>query len=111
MELFRSEHKKLWRKTSVRVLVVLCFAYLVIFGGVLSYQWFEFGSTNDVTSAFGNNFDGWTEIRASQAQAARYGGLLTDESFQQMVSDLQQYDAAGMENGLGRSGTGGSTPS
>ena len=103
MELFRSEHKKLWRKTSVRVLVVLCFAYLVIFGGVLSYQWFEFGSTNDVTSAFGNNFDGWTEIRASQAQAARYGGLLTDESFQQMVSDLQQYDAAGMENGLGRS--------
>ena len=103
MELFRLEHKKLWRKTSVRVSVLLCFAYLVIFGGVLSYQWFEFGSTNDVTSAFGNNFDGWTEIRAGQAQAARYGGFLTDESFQQMVSDLQQYDAAGMESELGRS--------
>ena len=103
MELFRLEHKKLWRKTSVRVCVLLCFAYVVLFGGFLSYQWFEFGSSNDVTSAFGNRFDGWTEIRASQAQAARYGGLLTDESFQQMVSDLQQYDAAGMESGLGRS--------
>ena len=103
MELFRSEHKKLWRKASVRISVLLCFAYLVIFGGVLSYQWFEFGSSNDVTSAFGNNFDGWAEIRASQAQAARYGGLLTDETFRQMVSDLQQYDAAGMENELERS--------
>ena len=103
MELFRSEHKKLWRRTSVRVCVLLCFAYLVIFGDVLSYQWFEFGSANDVTSAFGSHFDGWTEIRAGQAQAARYGGLLTDESFRRMVSDLQRYDAEGMESGLGRS--------
>ena len=52
MELFRLEHKKLWRKTSVRVCVLLCFAYVVLFGGFLSYQWFEFGSSNDVTSAF-----------------------------------------------------------
>lgn len=103
MELFRLEHKKLWRRTSVRVSVMLCFIYVVIFCGALNYQWFGLGSEGDATSAFGNHFDGWTEIRASQAQAAQYGGLLTDESFQRMVSDLQRYDAAGMESGLGRS--------
>ncbi len=103
MGLFALEHKKLWRKTSVRVSVGLCFIYVVIFGGALNYQWFGLGSEGDATSAFGNRFDGRTEIRASQAQAARYGGLLTDEAFQQMVSDLQQYDAAGVESLLGRS--------
>ncbi len=103
MELFRLEHRKLWRKASVRVSVLLCFIYVVIFCGALNYQWFGFGSEGNATSAFGNRFDGWTEIRASQAQAARYGGLLTDESLRQMVSDLQQYDAAGMESELRRS--------
>ncbi len=96
MELFRLEHKKLWRKASVRVCVLLCFAYVVIFGGVLSYQWFEFGSTNDVTSAFGNNFDGPAMIRSYQAQAASYGEYLTDEVLQQMVRDIQADNARGV---------------
>lgn len=89
MELFRVEHKKLWRKTSVRVCVLLCFAYVVGFCGFLSYQWFEFGSSNDVTSAFGNNFDGHAMIRSYQAHADSYGPYLTDGSFQQMVRDIQ----------------------
>ena len=102
MELFRLEHKKLWRKTSVRLSVLLCFVYIVVFAGFLSFQWFDFGSSNDVTSAFGNNFDGYAVIRASQAQAERYGGYLTDETVRQMVRDLQRYDAAGMSDELGR---------
>ena len=57
MELFWLEHKKLWRKRIVKICVLLCFVYIVIFGSVLSFQWFSFGSSDDYTSAFGNNFD------------------------------------------------------
>ena len=103
MELFILEHKKLWRRTGTRLSVLLCFVYIVVFCGALSYQWFQFGSDGDVTSAFGNHFDGWSQIRASQAQAASYGGVLTDETFRQMVGDVQRYNAAGMEDELGRS--------
>ena len=103
MELFALEHKKLWRRTGTRLCVALCFVYMVIFCGVLNYQWFGFGSEADATSAFGNYFDGWSQIRASQARAARYGGVLTDETFQRMVADLQRDDAAGLESELGRS--------
>ncbi len=96
MGLFALEHKKLWRKTSVRVSVLLCFVYMVVFCGALSYQWFEFGSSNDVTSAFGNNFDGYAMIRSYQASADGYGGYLTDESFQRMVRDIQADDDKGI---------------
>ena len=58
MELFWLEHKKLWRKKIVKICVLLCFVYCVIFGSILSFQWFCFGSSDDYTSAFGNNFDG-----------------------------------------------------
>ena len=92
MELFILEHKKLWRKTSVRVSVLLCFAYVVIFGGFLTYQWFEFGSSPDLVS---HSFDGYSLIRSQQEQAASYGGVLTDEAFQQMVADYQAADASG----------------
>lgn len=63
MELLKLEHKKLWRRKSVQIGVLLCFLYIVIFGGLLSYQWFQFGSPEDFTSSFGNNFDGYTNIR------------------------------------------------
>ena len=96
MELFRLEHRKLWRKASVRVCVLLCFVYVVVFGSVLSYQWFEFGSADDVTSAFGNNFDGYAMIRAYQARADSYGAYLTDESLQRMVRDIQADNARGI---------------
>ena len=89
MGLFALEHKKLWRRAGTRVSAALCFVYMVVFCGVLSYQWFEFGSTDDVTSAFGNNFDGYAMIRSYQADTEGYGGFLTDESFQQMVRDIQ----------------------
>ena len=54
MELFKYEHRKLWRRKSVQIGVLLCFLYIVIFGGLLSYQWFTFGSQDDFTSSFGN---------------------------------------------------------
>ena len=38
MELFLLEHKKLWRKTSTKISVFLCFLYLVVFGSILSFQ-------------------------------------------------------------------------
>ena len=100
MELFWLEHKKLWRKKIVKICVLLCFVYYVIFGSILSFQWFGFGSSGDYTSAFGNNFDGYTVIKDSQGYALSFGGELTDETLQQIVSDYQQMEADGMEEEL-----------
>lgn len=100
MELFLLEHKKLWRKTSTRISVFLCFIYVVIFGSVLSFQWFSLGSRNDYTSAFGNNFDGYNVIRDSQEYSLAFGEELTDESLQQLVRDYQRIEAAGPEKEL-----------
>lgn len=100
MELFWLEHKKLWRKRMVKLCVLLCFVYIVIIGNILIFQWFGFGSPDDHTSAFGNNFDGYTTIRDSQEYALSFGGQLTDKTFQQLVRDYQQMEAAGMEEQL-----------
>lgn len=97
MDLFLLEHKKLWRKKLTKISVLLCFVYVVIFGGILSFQWFSFGSSGDHTSAFGNNFDGYTVIKGSQEYARSFGGELTDETLQQLVRDYQRMEAAGME--------------
>lgn len=90
MELFKYEHRKLWRRKSVQIGVLLCFAYLVIFGGLFSYQWFTFGSKDDFTSSFGNNFDGYSNIRQKQEYAKQWEGDLTDETLQAMVKDYQE---------------------
>ena len=100
MELFLLEHKKLWRKKSVKISVLLCFVYTVIFGSILSFQWFSFGSSDDYTSAFGNNFDGYEVIRSSQEYSLMVGGELTDESLQQLVRDYQSMDTVGLEDDL-----------
>ena len=99
-ELFLLEHKKLWRKKSIKISVLLCFVYTVIFGSILSFQWFGFGSSDDYTSAFGNNFDGYEVIRNSQEYSLMFGGELTDESLQQLVRDYQSMDATGLEDDL-----------
>lgn len=93
MELLKLEHRKLWRRKSVQLSVLLCTLYLVVFGGLLSYQWFTFGSMDDYTSAFGNNFDGYSYIREKQAYAKQWEGDLTDETLQAMVSDYQKLRA------------------
>ncbi len=100
MELFLLEHKKLWRKQMVKISVLLCFVYIVIFGGILSFQWFSFGSSDDYTSAFGNNFDGYGMIRKSQEYALTFGGKLADETLQQIVRDYQRMETAGMDEEL-----------
>ena len=100
MELFLLEHKKLWRKTSTKISVFLCFLYLVVFGSILSFQWFSFGSSDDYTSAFGNNFDGYEMIRKSQEYSLMFGGELTDQSLQKMVGDYQDIGAAGVDREL-----------
>ena len=100
MELFWMEHRKLWRRGSVKISVFLCFVYVVIFGNILSYQWFGFGSTDDHTSAFGNNFDGYSVIRDSQEYSLSFGRELTDETLQQLVLDYQRKYAAGLDKEL-----------
>lgn len=90
MELFRLEHKKLWRKTSTRICVLLCFFYCVIIGSFMIYQWITFGSRNDYVE--GRNFDGYKNIRKCQADARKYNEL-TDESLQQWVRDFQGLSA------------------
>ena len=100
MGLFWLEHKKLWRKRIVKVCVLLCFIYIVIFGSILSFQWFGFGSSDDYTSAFGNNFDGYGMIRNSQEYALSMGEELTDETLQTLVRDYQRMEAAGLDKEL-----------
>lgn len=90
MELVKYEHRKLWRRKSVQIGVFLCFLYSIIFGGLLSYQWFGFGSQDDFTSSFGNNFDGYSNIRKKQEYAKQWEGNLTDETLQAMVRDYQK---------------------
>lgn len=87
MELFRLEHKKLWRKKSTRICVLLCFVYCVVFGTFLAYQWFSFGSRRD--NEGGRNFDGYENIRNCQAYFSKYGEL-TDETLQEWVRDYQR---------------------
>ena len=99
MELFLLEHKKLWRKRSVKISVVICFIYIVVFGSILSFQWFSFGSSDDYTSAFGNNFDGYSAIRNRQEYAGAVEKL-TDTTLQQLVRDYQRMEAADMETEL-----------
>lgn len=100
MGLFLLEHKKLWRKNSVKISVLLCVVYVIVFGSILSFQWFSFGSSDDYTSAFGNNFDGNKVIKESQEYSREFGGILTDGSLQQLVKDYQRMEKAGMEKDL-----------
>lgn len=100
MELFLLEHKKLWRKMSARLSVLLCFIYVVIFGSILSFQWFSFGSSDDYTSAFGNNLDGYERIRDRQEHSLKFGGELTDESLQSLVRNYQEIGATGIDREL-----------
>lgn len=97
MDLIRLEHKKLWRRTSVKISVFLCFLYVVIIGNLLCYQWFTFGSSDSYSysGSFGNNFDGYSMIKESQEYSRSFGGELTDESLQEMVRRYQAiYPAA-----------------
>lgn len=97
MELFWLEHKKLWRKGSVKISVLLCFSYMVIFGCILSFQWFSFGSWDGYTTAFGNHFDGYSVIKDSQEHALSFEGDLTDETLQRLVRDYQRMIADGRD--------------
>lgn len=99
MELFLWEHKRLWRRKTTQISVFLCMVYLVVFGCILSYQWFTFGSSAGYDS-FSNRFDGYAHIRAMQRHARKFGGELTDESLQEMVRDYQRASAAGDDQAL-----------
>lgn len=70
--------------------VLLCFIYVIVFGGFLSYQWFQFGTSGDLTSSFGNRFDGYESIRSRMDHASQWEGELTDEKIQEMVKDYQE---------------------
>lgn len=91
MELIKLEHKKLWRRTSVKISVLLCFIYIVVFACILSFQWFTFGSHDHASYSgpFNNHFDGYSMIKESQAYSRTFGGVLTDETLQEMIHDYQ----------------------
>lgn len=89
MELFKLEHKKLWRKTSTRICVLLCLLYLLGISFVV-YQWTTFGSAKD--NYGGRNFDGYENIKNCQAYGRKYG-VLTDETLQAWVREYQELSA------------------
>lgn len=89
MDLFRLEHKKLWRKTSTRICVLLCLLYLLGISFVV-YQWTTFGSAKD--NYGGRNFDGYENIKNCQAYGRKYG-VLTDETLQAWVREHQSLSA------------------
>ena len=92
MELFALEHKRLWRTTRVWLCVLLCFVYSVVWGSVVWNQWPGFGSTNDSTDMYDNNFDGYSNIRGFQEEFSQFGDEWTDETLQKMVAKYQSYD-------------------
>ena len=92
MELFVLEHKRLWRTPRVWICVLLCFAYSVIWGGVFQYQWIGFGTTNDGTDIYGNDFDGYSNIRGFQEEFSQFGDEWTDETLQKIVAKYGSYD-------------------
>jgi hypothetical protein len=94
-ELFLLEHQKLWRSLLVKLSVLLCFFFVVIVGLFLSFQWALFGSTDGTSLAFSNHFDGYEMIQNRRAYGKTFGGVLTDESFQQMVHKYQLAEASG----------------
>ena len=96
MELFLLEHKKLWRRMSTKISVFLAFVYLVVFGNILSFQCYNFGSRDDYSRGgfFVNNFDGYAAIRDRQEYAFSFAGDLTDETIQQLVRDYQIMESA-----------------
>ncbi len=86
MEFFVLEHKRLWRTPRVWICVLLCFIYCVGWGGLLSYQWFDFGTPDDPTKGiYGNKFDGYSAIRNWQELADSFGDYWTDETLPEMV--------------------------
>ena len=87
MDLFLVEHKKLWSRSSVKISVLICIIYIVVFGGILQYQWLTLGSSKDIT---GNHFDGYEYIRLRQEYAKRYDHILTDETLAEMAYDYQR---------------------
>lgn len=89
MELFKLEHKKLWRKTSTRICVLLCLLYII---GIsfMGYQWMTYGSIKGNYN--GHNFDGYENIKNCQTYGRKYG-VLTDETLQEWVRDYQQLSA------------------
>lgn len=89
MELFKLEHKKLWRKTSTRICVLLCLLYIIGISFVV-YQWTTFGSAKD--NYGGRNFDGYENIKNCQAYGRKYG-VLTDETLQAWVREYQELSA------------------
>lgn len=92
MELFRLEHKKLWKKKSVKISFLLCFSYIVIFGSFLNYQFFIFGSyTNENT--FHRTWNGNLIIEQSKAHTEPWNGPFTDETLREMVADYQKLEA------------------
>lgn len=101
-ELILLEHKKLWRRNVTKICVLLCFLYIVVLDCVLSYQWFSFGSSNGALSSFDNHFDGYDNIRLMQEYSFQWGGVLTDETLQQMVEGYQRLQADNMEAELHR---------
>lgn len=86
MELFRLEHKKLWRKNSTRICVLLCLLYCVGVGSFLVYQWTIYGSAKG--NYGGRNFDGYENIRSCQDYFRKYE-VLTDETLQEWVRDFK----------------------
>ncbi len=103
MELFWWEHKRLWKRRSTRISVFLCLLYVLVFGCILSYQWFTFGSRpGSGNGSFDNRFDGYANIRIMQQYARQFGGELTDEALQQMVREYQAVLASGDREAVNR---------
>ena len=82
---------------STKISVFLCFLYLVVFGSILSFQWFSLGSRGGYSTGFGNNFDGYSSMRNCQEYARSFEGELNDDTLQRLVQDYQRINAAGVK--------------
>ena len=92
MELIKAEHRKLWSRRSTQIGVLVYLLFTLVFGGVLSYQWFSFGSQWDsYSSSFENHFDGYENIRRKQEYASQWDTKAKDLA-QRFVKNFAKYE-------------------
>lgn len=85
MEIFKWEMRKIWRRTSTKVVIVIALAY-VIFSTVYNSV-YNLGSSN--SESFGNNPDGISRIAEQYRYAEDFGGLLTEEALAGVYEQVQ----------------------
>lgn len=85
MDIFKWEIRKIWRRTSTKVVIVMAVAYVVF--STIYNSVYNLGSTR--SEGFGKNPDGISQIAEQYKYADGFGGELTEESLIKVYDRIQ----------------------